>query len=76
MADMDYDREISPWGVREGCRKSERGKKRAREGSRHRLHRTLNLMWSLWLWASEMAGSCVNGYCRGGMVLIFRVLQI
>lgn len=28
MADMDYDREISPWGVREGCRKSEREEKR------------------------------------------------
>lgn len=64
MADMDYDREISPWG--------ERGRKRERKGSRNRLHRTLKLMWSLWLWASEMTDSCVNGYCREGcMVLIF-----
>lgn len=27
MADTDYNGEISPWGVREGGRKSKRGKK-------------------------------------------------
>lgn len=67
MADMDYDTEISPWGQTERQEERERGR-----GSRNRLHRTLKLMWSLWLWASEMTDSRVNGYCgEGCMVLIF-----
>ena len=64
MADMDYDGEISP--------QTEKERERYREKSANRLHRTLKLMWSLWLWASEMTGSCVNSYCREGcMGLIF-----
>lgn len=38
-------------------RESERWTKR--KENRNRLHRTLKLMWSLWLWASEMTGSSV-----------------
>lgn len=69
MADMDYDREISPWGAREGCRKSQRegGIKRegAREGSRHLEFNAVAL---------ALGGhDRVNGYCGlvGGTVLIF-----
>lgn len=46
MADMDYDRAISPWGETASERKGRGG----------RLHENLEIMHSLWLLASEELG--------------------
>lgn len=74
MADMDYDREISPKGAREGSRKSPRERKKESEGGKQ-TRATQDLEINVVPLALGIINDCVNAYCRGGMVLIFRVLK-